>query len=108
MKSTKKKGKSTKATKRGRRPKIKTVPGKSMSALTAAATVLAASGGRAMTSVALVEQMAAKGLWRSPGGHTPEATVHAAISREIKAKGAASRFAKHPDGGFVYSKPHGA
>ena len=46
----------------------------------------------------------AKGLWRSPGGKTPEATLYAAIIREIAAKGTAARFRKHERGVFVAGK----
>ena len=38
--------------------------------------------------------MAAKGYWASPGGKTPEATLRAAISTEIRRKGDAARFRK--------------
>ena len=54
-----------------------------------------------MGAKAMIEAMAAKGLWTSPGGKTPEATLYAAIVREIATKGAASRFAKHDRGLFV-------
>ena len=45
--------------------------------------------------------MEAKGLWRSPGGKTPEATLYAAIIREIAAKGKAARFSKVERGLFA-------
>ena len=51
--------------------------------------------------------MEAKGLWTSPvwgGGKTPEATLYAAIVREIAAKGTAARFKKHERGVFVAGK----
>jgi hypothetical protein len=70
------------------------------SALDAAARVLAGSG-QSMNSKELVEQMAAKGYWTSPGGKTPHATLHAAISREIKVKGTDSRFVKAGPGKFA-------
>ena len=44
------------------------------------------------------------GLWRSPGVKTPEATLYAAIIREISAKGTEPRFAKHDRGLFVAGK----
>jgi hypothetical protein len=72
------------------------------SALDAAARVLAGTG-QPMNSKELVEQMATKGFWTSPGGKTPHATLHAAISREIKVKGAESRFAKAGPGKFTAS-----
>ncbi|MBY0312671.1 MAG: winged helix-turn-helix domain-containing protein [Phycisphaerales bacterium] len=43
----------------------------------------------------------AKGLWKSPGGKTPEATLYAAIIREIAAKGKDARFRKTERGVFV-------
>src|SRR5437660_1459530 len=63
------------------------------SALDAAARVLAGTK-QPMNSKELIEQMAAKGYWTTPGGKTPHATLHAAISREIKVKGSDSRFVK--------------
>ena len=45
--------------------------------------------------------IAEKGYWTSPGGKTPHSTLYAAIAREIKLKGAASRFVKADKGKFV-------
>ena len=73
-------------------------PHKDLSALDAAAQVLAAAG--SMNAKALIAAMAAQGLWASPGGKTPHATLHAAISKEIAAKGTASRFRKAGRGLF--------
>jgi hypothetical protein len=42
----------------------------------------------------MIEQMAAKGLWTSPGGATPWATLYSAILREIQVKGKEARFKK--------------
>ncbi|MFL5241261.1 MAG: winged helix-turn-helix domain-containing protein [Gemmataceae bacterium] len=75
---------------------------KKPSALDAAARVLAGTS-QPMNSTELVDKMAAKGYWTSPGGKTPHATLHAAISREIKVKGAESRFAKVGPGKFTAS-----
>ena len=36
-----------------------------------------------MNCKAMVEAMQAKGLWTSPGGKTPEATLYASILRDI-------------------------
>jgi hypothetical protein len=71
-----------------------------LSALAAAAKVLAEAG-TALTCRQLVAVMAVKGYWRSPGGKTPEATLHAAISTEIRQKGAAARFRKAAPGRFA-------
>ena len=78
-------------------------PTKRMSALDAAAQVLAASE-VPMRAKEMIAAMEAKGLWRSPGGKTPEATLYAAIIREIAAKGTAARFKKHERGVFVAGK----
>ncbi|GJQ30681.1 MAG: hypothetical protein HBSAPP03_25650 [Phycisphaerae bacterium] len=74
-----------------------------LSALDAAAQVLAASE-VPMRAKDMIAQMEAKGLWKSPGGKTPEATLYAAIIREIAAKGTAARFKKHERGVFVAGK----
>jgi hypothetical protein len=76
---------------------------KRVSALDAAAMVIAKAD-KPMRAVDLVAQMEAKGLWKSPGGKTPEATLYAAIIREIAAKGKEARFAKHDRGLFVAGK----
>ena len=73
-----------------------------MGALAAAAEVLAAAA-EPMTAAELVAAMAERGLWASPNGRTPEATVYAAIVREIASKGSASRLAKHSRGRFVHA-----
>ena len=70
------------------------------SALDAAAKVLA-SAKEPMRAKDLIEQMAAKGLWTSPGGKTPEATLYAAIIREIGKKGPQARFRKTERGLFA-------
>ena len=71
---------------------------KRLSALDAAAQVLqglpvkeAKSG---LSSQDLIDRMAAAGLWTSPGGQTPAATLYAAMIREIASKGGASRFVR--------------
>jgi hypothetical protein len=71
-----------------------------MSALDAAVKVLAEEG-RPMTAKELIDAMAAKGYWTSPGGKTPEATLSAALGSEINKKGDASRFAKPAPGKFA-------
>jgi hypothetical protein len=78
----------------------KAAPSKA-SALDAAARVLRESG-QPMSCPELIEQMAAKGYWSSPRGKTPASTLYAAIAREIKLKGAASRFIKTGPGRFAY------
>jgi hypothetical protein len=83
------------------KPKAKKEPKpKRISALDAAATVLQKAG-EPMTSKALITAMAEQGLWSSPAGKTPHATLYAAILREIKAKGDAARFKKIDRGQFA-------
>jgi hypothetical protein len=71
-----------------------------LSALDAAAKVLGETG-VAMTCKELIETMAAKGYWTSPGGKTPHATLYAAILRETVTKGANARFKKTERGKFA-------
>jgi hypothetical protein len=72
---------------------------KRISALDAAAQVLAESD-QPLRAREMIEAMAARGLWSSPNGKTPEATLYAAILREISTKGAAARFRKVERGQF--------
>jgi hypothetical protein len=81
----------------------KPVKPKRVSALDAAAQVLAASE-VPMRAKEMIAAMEAKGLWKSPGGKTPEATLYAAIIREIAVKGDKARFKKHERGVFVAGK----
>ncbi|MBN8599236.1 MAG: winged helix-turn-helix domain-containing protein [Planctomycetes bacterium] len=90
--------KTPKAPKPAKEPKPKRV-----SALDAAAQVLAASE-VPMRAKEMIAAMEAKKLWTSPGGKTPEATLYAAIIREIAAKGTSARFKKHERGVFVAGK----
>jgi len=80
--------------------KVKEPKAKKVSAIDAAAQVLAASK-EPMNCMALVEAMATQGLWESPGGKTPSATLYSAIIREIATKGGESRFVKKDRGMFA-------
>jgi hypothetical protein len=71
-----------------------------VSALDAAAQVLAASK-EPMNAKQMIEAMAAKKLWTSPGGQTPHATLYSAILREIQTKGKDARFKKAERGKFT-------
>ena len=71
-----------------------------LSAIDAAAQVLGESS-EPLTTKEMVEQMAAKGYWTSPGGKTPAATLYSAILREIQTNGAEARFQKVERGKFV-------
>jgi hypothetical protein len=90
----------TKATKKAPAKKFVTKkPDRKLSALDAAASVLSESG-EPMNAKSMIDSMAAKGYWSSPGGQTPHATLFAALIREIKVKGAESRFVKVDRGHF--------
>jgi hypothetical protein len=73
---------------------------KKVSALDAAAQVLAAAADP-MTCQALIDAMKAKGLWSSPNGKTPASTLYAAMQREINRKGKEARFKKTERGHFA-------
>lgn len=99
-------GKKTAAPQAAKKPKREPAPkapGK-LSALDAAAKVLAEAG-QPLAAREMIEAMAAKGYWTSPGGATPHATLYAAITREIAQKGAAARFAKVDRGQFTLQSP---
>jgi len=78
----------------------KASPATKLSAIAAAARVLTETG-RAMTCPELIEAMAAKRYWTSPGGKTPGSTLYASIYQEIKSKGKESRFRKTERGKFA-------
>lgn len=71
-----------------------------MSALDAAARVLAESS-EPLNTREMLEQMATQKLWKSPSGKTPANTLHSAIMREINVKGKDSRFKKVDRGRFA-------
>lgn len=85
----------------GRPAKTKKEAGeKKMSLLDAAAQILARRT-NAMTAKELVQEAQSRGLWSSPNGKTPEATLNAALHREINTKGKESRFTKPEAGKFL-------
>jgi hypothetical protein len=71
-----------------------------LSMLDAAAKVLSQAA-EPMGTKELIEVMVTKGLWSSPAGQTPHATLHAAVNREIKNKKGESRFRKTDRGRFA-------
>ena len=73
---------------------------KKVSAIDAAAKLLATAK-EPMGCKELIEMMAAKSLWTSPGGKTPHATLYSAILREINVKGKEARFVKTDRGRFA-------
>ena len=75
---------------------------KRVSALDAAATVLKKAG-KPMRSRELIAAMAEQGLWKSPAGKTPHATLYAAILRDIQKNGGASRYRKADRGLFTFN-----
>lgn len=74
-------------------------PGKKLSQFQAAIRVLA-DAGEPMTCKAMVETMNANGLWTSPGGKTPEATLYSSILRDTR-KGKDAQFRKADRGLFT-------
>ena len=78
----------------------KAKPAGKLSALDAAAKVLAEAG-EPLNTKQMVEAMAAKGYWKSPGGATPHATLYSAILWEINTKGNDARFQKTERGHFT-------
>jgi HB1, ASXL, restriction endonuclease HTH domain len=112
-KSTKKTAKQTQGTKvtatpkGAAKPKAQRKPAaaakpKRVSALDAAAQVLQKSG-QAMRAQEMIAAMSEAGLWSSPNGKTPHATLYAAILREINAKGKDARFRKIERGKFEFN-----
>ena len=89
-----------KATKPAKAKKTKEPKAKKVGALDAAAQVLASSK-EPLNCKTLIETMGAKGLWTSPGGKTPHATLYSAILREIAVKGKEARFVKTDRGHFA-------
>ena len=75
---------------------------KRVSALDAAAQVLQKAG-QPMRSKDMITAMATQGLWTSPAGKSPHATLYAAILREIGKKGDAARFRKVERGLFAFN-----
>lgn len=75
-------------------------PTKKISQIEAAIIVLGKSKD-AMNCKAMVEAMQVAGLWSTPKGTTPDATLYASILREINAKGKDARFRKTERGHFT-------
>jgi len=73
---------------------------KKLSALNAAVRVLDETK-QAMSCPELIEVMATKGYWTSPGGKTPAATLYASMLRELQKKGKEARFKKTERGKFA-------
>lgn len=82
--------------------KTRKASGKKLSQVDAALKVLRQAR-KPMSCKEIVEAMARKKLWTSPGGKTPEATLYASIIREIAKRGKESRFKKTGPGRFTVS-----
>jgi hypothetical protein len=74
---------------------------KPMSLQDASAHLLSLGTGDPMRCKDIVDLAIGRGLWTPGKGKTPAATLHAAMSREIKTKGDASRFVKAERGKFA-------
>ncbi|TWU40184.1 hypothetical protein Q31b_35290 [Novipirellula aureliae] len=72
---------------------------KKLSCVKAALKVLTDSG-EPMNSQEMITAMVDAGLWESPGGKTPHATLYSAILRDMK-RGDESRFVKTERGRFT-------
>jgi len=92
----------TKSTKKKTKCSSAKRPEGGMSCINAAAKVLAEAG-TPMTCQEMIDIMASKDLWKSPGGKTPAATLYSSILREIAGKGKESRFKKSDPGKFAHT-----
>ena len=89
------------ATAKAKTPARATKPAaKKLSRIEAAVQVLAKAK-EPMNCTAMVEAMAAAGMWSSPGGKTPASTLYASILRELNTKGKDARFVKKDRGLFA-------
>lgn len=94
------KGRTPKASKPVEPKPAKEPATKRLSALNAAAKVLAEAN-EPLNAKQMIEAMAAKNYWSSPGGKTPHATLYSAILREITTNGKDARFKKTERGKFT-------
>jgi hypothetical protein len=86
------------AASKSKKPRVKKT-----GALDAAAKVLGEAKAP-MTTKEMIDAMAARGYWKSPGGKTPDRTLYSAILREIVTKGKEARFVKTERGKFTLRK----
>jgi uncharacterized protein (DUF4415 family) len=99
--------KATPAKKKAAKPKADAGKPKKLSAINAAAQVLEKAK-KPMKAQELIAEMSKQGLWTSPGGATPHATLYSAILREIGTKGDHARFERSKEkGAFTFRKPKG-
>src|SRR5437899_9612035 len=92
----------SKSSKKGKSKKTKEAGAnaKKLSALDAAAKVLAETG-QPMSCKEMIEAMAQKGYWSSPGGKTPASTLYSGMLKEVTTKRKESRFRKTDRGRFA-------
>ncbi len=91
---------SAKPAKQPRAPKPTKEPKPRRTSAIDAAAIVLADVKKPMRAVDLIAEMQSRGLWTSPGGKTPEATLYAAMTREITTKGDLARFKKVERGLF--------
>jgi hypothetical protein len=89
--------------KKGKKQVDRKAGAKKPSALDAAALVLSETG-HAMRCKEMIDMMAERGYWKSPGGRTPHSTLCSAILREINSKGTDARFRRTERGKFTLSQ----
>lgn len=89
----------TKTTRKAKTTKT-AAPAEKLSQMAAAERVLAEAR-EPMNCKAMVEAMATKGYWTSPGGKTPSATLYASLLRHIRQHGKQARFTKTDRGHFA-------
>jgi hypothetical protein len=77
-------------------------PAKKLSQMAAAIQVLGKAR-EPMTCKDMIAAMTAKGLWTSPAGKTPDATLYASILRDLR-KGKDARFVKAGPGRFALNR----
>lgn len=107
-KATTPKGKAPKSAKAPKNPAAKKErkpreDGK-LSMMDAVIQVLKAAKNKPMNCKELIAAMAEKGLWSSPNGKTPHATLYARFLTEINEKGKESRFVKADRGLFALAE----
>lgn len=80
--------------------KVEVAAAEKLSQIAAAERVLAESG-QPMSCGEMVAEMTARGLWASPAGKTPAATLYAAILRRIRTRNEQAGFKKIGPGRFA-------
>lgn len=92
--------KKTPAKKKPVRARSRATTADALTQMQAAERVLERTG-EPMNCGEMIEAMAEQGLWSSPNGKTPAATLYASLLRHIKKHGRKSRFKKTGPGRFT-------